>query len=298
MVRRPLIDKNDYLGWLLCLPALLVFAIFFLWPALMALRTSFYRWTGFTSDITFIGIENYKHLINNKTFFQSLKINVIVAIAVVFLKIPVGFLVAYGLSKTGVGKRLFRTSIFVPHMLSPTVVATLWVFSLDPYRGLVNEILRWVGLESFTHGWLTEVDTALISAILIAVWWTFGIHAVIFMAGLAGIPSEYHDAARLETKNPLQIIRYVTIPMLREQFFISFILAVGSAFGYLVGLFSVMTKGGPANRTQLLGILQYHVIFEQNQAGVASAITVMILTIVILITIIPTISIARSRLEY
>jgi ABC-type sugar transport system permease subunit len=292
------ISRNEIAGWMLCAPALIIFAIFFIGPALVGLGVSMNEWDGFSSTMEFVGFKNYSDLFGDRAFWNSMRINAMVILGMVFLKIPIAFLIANGLSKGGRGKGFFRTAIFVPHMLSATVVGTMWVFLLDPYNGFVNKILIALGLEQFTHGWLVEMDSALISAIVASIWWTMGIHVVLFMAGMAGIPGEYYDAIHLETSNPFLIFRYVTIPMLREQFFISFVMSVGGAFGYLTGLFNIMTKGGPANKTELLGLLSTKLAFRSMDSGSANAVSVIMVILVMSLTIIPTLKIARSRLEY
>ena len=121
---------------------------------------------------------------------------------------------------------------------------------------------------------------------------------ILFMAGLGSIPPEYFDAARIETNSWWDTLRYVTLPLLREIMLIIFVLIFSGSFGNLIGFFLLLTKGGPEGHTEILGIYMYNTAFRGFQFGYASAISIILVVIVLAVVIYPALHIARERLEY
>jgi ABC-type sugar transport system permease subunit len=248
--------------------------------------------------MTFVGWANYAAILSEPRFWNACAVTFAIYVAMLVLKLPLALLLAVGLVKAGPGKRLYRTALFLPYVLSTTTVAIIWIFLLDPYQGLVNFVLREVGLAQWQQGWLGQSNTALPSVIAGAVWWTIGLYVVLFSAGLASIPQEYYEAARLETESRLSVLWHITIPLLREQIFTAAVLMVGSVLGFMTGFILLLTGGGPSGRTETLGLYSYWTAFRGLEFGRASAISFLALTIVFMIIIWPTVRIARQRLEF
>jgi ABC-type sugar transport system permease subunit len=156
----------------------------------------------------------------------------------------------------------------------------------------------WFGGGPVIIAWLGENETALLSALVATTWYSFGFTMILFMAGLGSIPAEYYDAARIETSSQWQVLRYITLPLLREVLLIIFVLTFSGSFGGLIGFFLLLTGGGPAGRTDLVGIYMYQSAFRAYQFGYASAISVVLVLLVLLVVIVPVLRIARERLEY
>jgi ABC-type sugar transport system permease subunit len=285
-------------GWLLVLPALLIFIGFYVGPAIIGLRMSLYEWDGLSPVMKFVNLDNYIRLFSTQRFWNDVWINLIVLISSLIFIFPIAILLALVLSKRGFGMKFFRNAMFFPQMLSIATIALIWTLIYDPYLGLLNRILEQVGLSSYTNTWLGSNNLVLICVIVAIIWASIGFHVVLFIAGLSGIPEEYFDAIKLETNNQITILRYVTLPLLRETIFISFVVIVGSSFGHSTGLVFLLTNGGPNNRTELLGLYGYNMAFRGHQFGYSSAISLVILFIVMLLVIIPTIQLAKDKLEY
>jgi ABC-type sugar transport system permease subunit len=290
--------RTELIGWALCLPALLVFGTFYVGPAVVGLYVSFFRWKGSSPDMTFVGAGNYLGLLTDPRFLHALWVTLLALLAMLFVKLPLALLLAAGLSKQNWINRFYRSALFMPHVLSTTVVAVIWIFLFDPYQGLINVGLRSFGLASWQQGWLGQGSTALPSLLVAAIWWTFGLYVVLFTAGMARIPPELYQAIRLDTDSRLKTLRHVTIPLLREQIFVACIMTTGGVFGFLTGLFLLMTGGGPAGRTETLGILSYFTAFRALDFGRASAVSVIVLIVVSLVVLVPTLRLARQRVEF
>ncbi len=285
-------------GWLLSLPALTLFVVFYIGPALMGLWISLFKCDGISSQMTFVALENYARLFGDARFWNSLRVNFIILGLSLFLLLPISIFVAVLLSKRQVGMNFFRNAIFLPQILSVATIALVWTLLYEPYRGFINNIPQFFGFERWGIAWLGDRNLALMSVIFVIFWSSLGFHVVLFLAGLSRIPEEIFDAVRLETNNPLHTLRYITIPLLRETIFISFVVIVGSSFGHKVGIVFLMTFGGPFNSTEMMALYSYLIAFKGHQFGYSSAISLVILLLVFAIVIVPTIRLARERLEY
>lgn len=288
----------NLVGWLLCIPALLVLGVFFIAPVIVGLRTSFYEWNGASVTMNFVGLGNYIEAFNTPRFWNAMLINWIAMFGSLVIQMPLALSLAIGLSRQTRLMKVYRGAIFSPQVLSIAAAGLLWSLIYNPYQGPLNQLLSALGLDFLALGWLGEPNTALISLIIASGWFYFGFHMMIFLAGLAAIPKEYFEAALLETNNWFATIRYITLPLLREQLLISFVLIFGGSFGSLMGFFYLMTSGGPSGSTELLGIYMTIQAFRANRYGFASAISMIILLIVGIVLTGPVIHIARERLEY
>lgn len=289
--------RSTLTGWLLCAPALSVLAVFLLGPALVALGLSFTDWNGLSDSVSLVGLDNYADLAASEAFWDSLWINLIVAAVTVALQMGLGLLLASALASRRRSSTVYRSLIFAPQVLSIAAVGLIWSLVYDPYDGLANRVLTGVtGLDP--QPWLGDPVTALPAVMLTATWFYFGFHMVLYLAGMSAIPRDYYDAVALETESRWHAFRYITLPLLREVLLVSFTIIVSGAFGHLIGLFSLMTNGGPAGSTEILGLLMTHLAFRGAQYGLASALAVVMVVLVLVLIAVPTWRIARERLEY
>jgi ABC-type sugar transport system permease subunit len=222
--------------------------------------------------------------------------------ASIVMQVPLALILALMLSRKRAFSSFYRNAIFSPQVLSTAAIALMWTLVFNPYQGLLNNLLSlvsgWFGGGPVIIAWLGENETALLSALVATTWYSFGFTMILFMAGLGSIPAEYYDAARLETSSQWQVLRYITLPLLREVLLIIFVLTFSGSFGGLIGFFLLLTGGGPAGRTDLVGIYMYQSAFRAYQFGYASAISVVLVLLVLLVVIVPVLRIARERLEY
>ena len=285
-------------AWLLCAPALIIVVTFFIGPAIMGFLISFQEWDGVSSQMRFVGLDNYFELLRSARFWHSMAISWFFAFATLFLQIPIALFFAVLLSRKGRFYGVYRTAIVIPQALSIAAVALVWGLVYDPTNGLVNKALRGLGMSQLQVAWLGEPMTAIAAILITSTWFYFGFHMLLFLAGISAIPADYYDAARLETNSTWAITRTITIPLIREQLLISFLLVFAGAFGGLVGLISLMTFGGPSGSTEIGGVLANNLALRGGQFGLASAISVIILLIVLAVVAWPALRLARSRMEF
>ena len=267
--------RRQALPLLFVLPALLVYALFVLWPFVNTIYYSLTDWDGAQPVKNFIGLANYRDMFADPLMWLSLRHNLIWIALGTLTPVVIGLVLA-NLVWSGVkGRTLFRTIFFMPVVLASVVVGIIWHWIYRPLFGPVNVVLRAVGLEEVARGWLGDYDWALYALLLAGLWAYFGFCFVILLAALQGIDMELHDAAMIDGAGSFKRFRHVTVPQLAP------VLTMLTAFT-LIGGFNVFdiifvtTRGGPANATDVLATYTYRQAFTLNEAGYGATLTMMI----------------------
>lgn len=273
--------ESRFLGWLYLAPGFLIYLVFVLYPVFETIRTSFYRWDGFSQDREFIGFSNYLALLKDTQFLTALSHNLVFIIFYSLLPILIGLLLANLLGRKPVrGLTFFRAGLFLPQVLSMVVVGVVWRWIFNPAFGPLNSFLRSIGLNSFAISWLGDFSWALPSVGMIGTWVQYGFCMVLFLAGIQRLPPDYFEASELDGANALQQFWYITIPSLRPEIAVALITTMISALR-VFDLVYVTTRGGPGDRTLVAAFLVYRAAFLQNRIGYAAAVAT-VLTLVIL----------------
>lgn len=255
-------------------PALAIYVIFSIVPIVMSFYYSLMSWNGF-SDMQFVGLDNFKELFTDELFWNSLKNNVYVIIASVVGQLSIALFLALLLNRKLKGATVFRTIGFIPVILSSVVVALTWSLIYNSETGLINEILRLIGLENLAQNWLGDENLAMISVCVTIIWQFIGLYFIIFLAALQNIPNEIIEAAKIDGASEWKRTIKIILPMLKETIFAALILAISGSLKTFDQIF-VMTNGGPAHSTEVSAIYMYNKTFESLQFGYGSAIAVVI----------------------
>ena len=283
-VRRRQRLRRALTGWAFSAPFTVLFLVFMAVPVVVSLAMSFtdLRSTDLRNPfaVNVVGFDNYARLFRDELFLRA-SVNTLVFVAVgVPLTIVVALAAASALNSALVRFRaLFRVGFYLPVVTSIVAVAVVWRFVLDPEVGLLNNVLRVVGVEG--PNWLGSTTTALPSLIVMAVWRNFGFLMVIFLAGLQAIPGDLYEAARLDGATRWQQFRTVTLPLLRPTLLFG---GVVTGIGYLQ-LFEepfVMTQGGPLSSTLSVSYHIYNQFGFGNYGYAAAASYVLFVAIVAL----------------
>ena len=269
--------------WLLAAPflapALFFYAIFLLVPLLGTLALSVTSWSGFNiADIEFVGLENFRSLGSDATFWQSLRHNVTFLVGSVILKTTVALVLALALDQNLPFSNFFRGVYLMPTVISLVVVGVVFTLVLSPSLGLINPFLEAIGLGRFAGGWLGDPDLALPVVIAIDVWHGFGLYMFLFISRLIAIPQDLHDAAFVDGANGWQDILHITLPLMKSMVAMVVLLASIEALK-LFSIVYVMTRGGPNHATEVLSTWAYFQAFTANNVGYGSAILVVLLVI-------------------
>lgn len=270
--------RRNRTGFLFILPALAFYLLFFISPFVNTIYYSFTDWNGVNPTKEFIGFTNYTRLAGDSLLWLSLRHNITWIIVGTIAPIVIALPLAVVLSNTERGRLVFQTTYFLPHILSGVVIAMIWGWIYNPIFGLLNFLLKSVGLESLTRGWLGDPATALYSVIAAAVWGYFGFCVVIFMAGLQNLDITQIEAAKIDGANALQRFWYVIVPQMRYVLNMVVVYTLIGGFN-VFDIVHVMTRGGPANHTELIGTYTYKMSFQENRVGYGSTLALLMMAL-------------------
>jgi ABC-type sugar transport system permease subunit len=268
------------------LPAVVMYAVFFVYPAIKALYVSLHNWSGFTKDMEFVGLANFKELFTTDVFWIALGNNVIILFGGGALIFIFALLFAAILSNKRIhGRKFFRGLFFFPNLISAVAVAVLWSFIYNERFGMINSLLRAIGLDSLTRTWLGTRPLAMGSIIVVMLWMYMGYYMVLLLSGIDKIPDSYYDAARVEGASGGQIFFQITLPLIWDVLIIALNLwAIGALKSF--ELIWAMTQGGPGNATQVISTYMYGMAFGERYAvfrmGYGTAIAVVLLILVMI----------------
>lgn len=277
--------ESRFHGWLYLLPGLVIYLIFVFYPILETIRTSFYRWDGFSSNRIFTGLANYTSLLGDDQFHTALLNNIAFIFFYSLLPILIGLVLASLLGRQKLpGLTFFRAGLFMPQILSMVVVGVTWRWIFNPAFGLLNVSLKAVGLGALARPWLGDFTWALPAVGSVGTWVQYGFCMVLFLAGMQRIPEDYYEAAELDGASGLQQLRYITLPSLRPELAVALITTIIAALR-VFDLVYVTTRGGPGDSTLVTGFLVYRAAFLQNKIGYASAVATVMTAVIFLISL-------------
>jgi raffinose/stachyose/melibiose transport system permease protein len=269
--------------YLWVLPAVALFLVFRLYPMGFGLYLSLNEWDG-VKPMVFRGLANYRQaILEDATFRLALWHNVVFAVGTVIGKNAIAIVLAVLLNGEMRGRTFFRTTLFMPVVMSFVVVGLLWGWIFNFQFGLLNNLLVAAGLEGWRVDWLGSPSIALFSLIGVDIWKWYGFHMVIYLAGLQNIPLTLYEAAMIDGASGWQQFRRVTLPLLRPIVVVNVTLALMGAFN-VFDLIYVMTQGGPANATNVVMIHAYLQGFKFYQMGYAAAISYVLMAVVIVLS--------------
>lgn len=270
-------------------PALIVYAIFFLWPILSALSNAFFSWHG-TARAGFVGVGNFRTLFSLQPYASelvtALKNNLYFFVGTMVLQNGIGLLLAFLMNRAIPGKRLFQTVISVPYLMSALVIGYAWGMLLSPYFGVVNGVLRGVGLTGVN--WLGTPSLVMPIIIVITAWQWCGVPMLIFGAALGGIPHEQIEAARTDGASALRIAWSIQLPQIIPAWSIVTVLTLIGSLNLFDLVYAVGggSGGGVGGAALVLGTLFYNISFGQdiNSYGLSGAMSVLQLVLTLVVT--------------
>ena len=269
----------------LIVPAIAIYVVFAVFPMVDVVWLSFQKWNGLDASKQFVGIANYVDIFTkDPVFWQAFRNSVIWTVLSTIFPPMIGLILALGLNQPLFGRNAMRAIYYLPVIIAPIAVATMWRWMYDPFFGLFAQLLTSWGLQSWIKDWLGTRETALYAAFIALIWQSVGASMVLFLAGLQSVDRSLVEAARIDGANRRQIFRFVTLPALRPTITIVLVLSViGSlkAFDIIYGL----TGGGPAQSTQMLALWAFTQSMQIFDFGHGSAISVVLLIITLLIVV-------------
>lgn len=273
-------------GYLFILPSFLGFIVFFLFPVLFSLFLSLCKWNlsaGF-SDLKFVGIENFKSILSDVWFTDSMKNSLVFTAATVSIGVGISLVLAVILNKMVYLKNPLRVMFFLPYISSAVAVAIVWSIVLQPTYGPVNQLLRSLGVQNAPN-WLADVHWALPALIGMYIWQNLGYNIVVYMAGLTAISSDLYEAAVIDGAGGLAKFFKITVPMVSPTTFFLVIMGIINSFKVFDQV-QVLTQGGPGTSTTVLALYIYREAFQFYDMGFASSAAWAMFVIIFIVTII------------
>jgi raffinose/stachyose/melibiose transport system permease protein len=272
------------IGWLFVLPALLVYAMFVLYPFVLSIQYSFYRWNGI-GPMTWVGLDNYKTILDVPNLLGTIFNAFQLVLYFSFVPVALGLIVASIMHRV-TGKWLgtvARTVLFLPQVIPLVAAGIIWGWLLA-LPGLINQILRAVGLGEYTRAWLGDFDWALPAVGFIGIWVLLGFCTVLLWTGMTKLDPSLFESARIDGANWFTEFTRITVPLLRHEIGVCLTVTVIAALAAF-DIVYVTTAGGPGNETAVPGIQIYILAFTQQRIGLASALAVMLMALVLVVVL-------------
>jgi sn-glycerol 3-phosphate transport system permease protein len=269
-------------AWLLLLPAAVLLVLFTHYPAVANLWHSAYSTPRGSRPPTFVGLENYRALVDDPIFWQALSNNVWYALGTIPASIALALLMAVWVNERLPGRGFLRLAYFTPTVLPMIAVANIWLFFYTPGYGLLEQLSGYFGFAS--HNWLGSQSTALPALMIVTIWKEAGFFMIFYLAALQSMSPHLAEAAAIEGASRRYFFRRITLPLLMPTTLFVLINAVINAFR-LVDHIVVMTRGGPDNATKLLLYYIFEIGFRYWDSSYAAALTMVLLTLLAIVAI-------------
>ncbi|MBQ1049030.1 sugar ABC transporter permease [Micromonospora sp. C51] len=267
-------------GWLWVLPALIMYGVFVLRPLVLTMQYSLYHWNGIGAA-RWAGLDNYLTVFTDRDLLKIISNAFILIIFFSFIPVLLGLLVASLVRRitTGPAGTMVRTVLFLPQVIPLVAAGIAWSWVLST-NGLVNQALRAVGLDGVTRAWLGEFDTALPAVGVIGTWVMLGLCTILLITGMSKIDPSLYEAARIDGAGPVREFFAVTLPSLRQEIGICLTVTIIAALASF-DIVYISTSGGPGIQTTVPGLEIYRLAFSQRQVGLASALAVVLMALVL-----------------
>ena len=255
-------------GWAILTPILIYYGIFFLVPVFGSLALSFTKWSGLSGSPEWVGLKNYERFITDSTYRTIITNTVLFAVSILLIQTALGMLIALMLNAKIKGRGVYRAAWYIPTLTSAAVMAQVAFVFISPADGVINMVLRGMKLPPVIF--YTQVDWMRIIIIAYSVWRGVGGVMVLYLAALQGIHQELYEAAQVDGANGKQMFRFITVPLLAPMtVFVLITGIIGTAQIFEAVMF--LSKGGPANLTNVLMLQIYQDAFANQSLGLASA---------------------------
>lgn len=275
-------SRELLLIYLFLLPAFAVFMLYRIIPLGWNLVLSFQEWKAIGPN-PWIGLSNYTKMFKDEVFWKSLSNTIIYLIVGSPVAIILAIFIAISVNQPLKGRNVYRALIFIPYPITPIAIGIIWQWLYNERFGLINYILRSIGIVGEGIPFLQSFRWALPSVILTSIWQVVGFFFILILTGLQSIPSELYEAAIIDGASARNRFFRITLPLIRSTIFICFIVGIINSFT-LFDLIYVMTGGGPGHSTEILITYIYKNAFSFGKMGYAASITVILFLFLLIIT--------------
>lgn len=274
--------KVDKVALAFIAPAFLFYLLFIIWPTISSVYYSFTSWDGISPEVTFVGLANYKEIFTSARFGNALKNTIILTVFISVLENTFALGLALIVDNVRWFKNVFRSSFYIPVLISGIVSGFIWKIMYNYNFGAINSMLTAIGLGDFKQDWLGNTALTLIMVGVVLVWKGAGYYMIIYLASLQSVSTDIMEAADIDGASAIQKFKNITIPMISGAFTINFTLSLINGLKVFDQI-NVMTDGGPGFTTETLVYLLYKVGFNEGRQGFGTAVGIVLLFLIIIL---------------
>ena len=272
---------------LFLLPGMLIYTMITIMPIIQSGYYSFFDWSGGAKKV-YVGLGNYKEIFSSREFWNAFKNNILYVVLCCIGQVGIGYMLAIffiNFPKMK-GQKIFRSILYIPCILAPVVIGFMGLLLYNSRIGLLNTILKNIGMVQWTKDWLGSSSTAIYALIAMHIWQFIGYYTIIFMAAAQSIPGEVLEVAELDGATGWKKTLYVISPLLKNTILVTLVVCVSGTMKVFDQIF-VMTKGGPGTASEVLTLYMYNNTFSNMRYGFGSAISMIIVMISFVIIVMP-----------
>ncbi len=263
------------LGIALITPLMILVALFFVLPMCSAIYYSFVDFDGINPNPEFVGLDNYTRMFTDPEVWHALGNNAIWIVLGTAAPLAIGLVLALLLWNAKRGNMFYRLAFFLPYVLPGIAIGIVWGWIYDPVNGWLNKALQSIGLGHLATGWLGEPNTALYAVLATAIWASTGFVLIIFLSALRNVDTEQVDASRLDGANAAQRLWHIILPQIMPVFLMVTTITLVGGFSVFDIIF-IMTGGGPANATNVMGTYAYNSAFKVSDISYGTTLALLI----------------------
>ncbi|MBO9599499.1 MAG: sugar ABC transporter permease [Cohnella sp.] len=290
--------KNPYVYFMFIVPTIALYGLFFIWPMLTSAYYAFTDYVGL-EGYKYVGWDNFDKAFGDPDFVASIKRNLIFIVFSVFIQVPLIIFFSLLIGNVKKFQGFYKTTVFMPSILSTSVIGILWGYIYHPDIGLLNNILQIFGVDPVY--WLAETrwPLPLLSILITNAWQWMGFYIVLILAAIFTIPKEINEAAEIDGATGMQKAVHLTVPLIRPIISVVVMLSIAGALR-VVDIVLVMTNGGPAGETDVMASFMVNQSLTLGQYGYATAITMIIFAFALVLTGLYQLSFGKQseRIEY
>jgi len=273
--------RNPWIYSIMIIPTLTLYTLFFIYPMATSSYYAFTDWNGL-NQASFVGLDNFIRVFSDKDFTNAIYNNFIFIGFSIFIQVPLIILFALLISSVKRFQGIYKTTVFIPSILSTSVIGILWGFILHPNIGPVNQFLSLFGVEPIF--WLAESKWAMVSILVVNAWQWMGFYIVLVLAAILALPKEMNEAAEIDGATGIQRALYITVPLIKPIISVVVMLSIAGAMR-VVDIVLVMTKGGPVGATEVMASYLVNEAMGVNPSyGVGTAISLIIFAFALVLT--------------
>jgi multiple sugar transport system permease protein len=277
--------RREWSAYVFLGPGLIIFSLFTVFALVFAFYLTFHEWSIIQPDKPFVGLRNYKDMLHDKDYGQSIINTLYYTGGSVPVSMAIGLLIATLLNQPIKFRGLFRTLYYLPVVTPLVVTAILWKWLYNGDYGLFNYYLLKTHLIDDPLLWLSDKNLAMPAVILMTVWGSVGFSMVVYLAGLQAIPEELYEAATIDGAGAIAKFRYITVPLLRPTTLFLLVIGIIGSFQVFTQIF-VMTSGGPVDRTTTMVYFIYNAAFKYYEMGYASTLAFGLFALLFIVTLV------------